>query len=284
MIDTTQRWLFRRERYRPAGECINPRLFDVAPIGARQAKEFVTTHHYSRTPPGYDRYSFGLFRAGELTGVAIFSHPTMANHHMTDMFGGGLRQSMELRRFVLLDSVEGNGESFFLNHCFRMLRNVPDLRSGERLRPQGIVAFSDPVPRRGEDGELLTPGHRGIVYQASSAIYMGRATARTLHLWPNGVVVNSRRMQKIRAMEKGWRPAVEEFRSYGADEPWEDRRAWLRFWLDKLTTQVHHPGNHKYAWGMSHAARTRLPASLPYPRQIGFTRPKADRIEGMTNG
>lgn len=270
MSDTTQRWLFRRESYRPSKECIDPRLFEVSLIRACEAKAFVITHHYSRTPPGYDRYSFGLFRAGELVGVAILSHPTMPNEHMVKTFGGEFRQSMELSRFVLLDSVEGNGESFFLNHCFRMLRSVPDLRTGEKLRPQGIVAFSDPVPRHdAETGVVLTPGHRGVVYQASSAVYLGRATPRTLHVWPNGNVVNSRRMQKIRALENGWRPAVEEFREYGADEPWDDRRAWLRHWLEQLTTKVYHPGNHKYAWGLSHAAKLHLPQTLPYPRQLG---------------
>lgn len=269
MNDLTQRWLFGRERYRPASERIDPRLFDVALIRACDAKAFVKTHHYSRTAPGYDRYSFGLFRAGQLAGVAMFSHPTMPTASMLTTFGGEMRQSMELSRFVLLDSVEGNGESFFLNHCFRMLRNAKDLRSGLKLKPQGIVAFSDPVPRKDGQGGVLTPGHRGIVYQASSAVYVGRATARTLHVWPSGIVVNSRRMQKIRALEKGWHPAVEEFRSYGADDLWDDRRAWLRHWLEQLTTKVYHPGNHKYVWGLSHAAKLHLPAGLPYPRQLG---------------
>src|SRR6516225_10246084 len=33
-----QRWLHRRDSYRPAGETIQPRLYEVAEIGASEAK------------------------------------------------------------------------------------------------------------------------------------------------------------------------------------------------------------------------------------------------------
>lgn len=263
----TQRWLFRRERYRPAHETINTRLYEVARIGGRRATEFVRTHHYSGTGV-YDRYSFGLFHAGHMVGVAIFSHPV--HEGILSIFPGTVRQSMELGRFVLLDEVPGNGESWFLRQCFRALRTVEDMKTGAPLNPQGIIAFSDPVPRVADDGRVVTPGHRGVIYQAFSATYLGRATPRTLRLWPNGRVVNSRRMQKIRSGEKGWLPASEEIRSFGADEPWEDRAAWLNHWLGRLTKKLPHPGNYKYAWGLSHAARLRLPASLPYPKSVGI--------------
>ena len=71
-----QRWLYRQDRYRPAGETINTRLYDVAPIGTKQAKAFVQTHHYSGPNSWvYGRFRFGLFTAGRLVGCAVFSHP-----------------------------------------------------------------------------------------------------------------------------------------------------------------------------------------------------------------
>jgi hypothetical protein len=260
----TQRWLFKQDRYRPAGEVINPGEYEGTAIGSAVANAFVRTHHYSGTPV-YDRYRYGLFHHGKLAGVAIFSHPT--NDRSIAMFGAAAtRRSMELGRFVLLDEVPGNGESWFLGQCFRLLRLEHDIKTGDPLRPHGVIAFSDPVPRRTSEGIMVMPGHRGVIYQAHNGIYLGRSTKRTLYMWPNGRVVNSRRLQKIRGNEAGAGPAVAEFREFGADEPWDDRRAWLRHWLQRLTSKVQHPGNFKYAWGLDRAAKASLPRGLPYPK------------------
>jgi len=46
----SQRWRERRESYRPAGEPISPRLYEVAELaGDREAKEFILAHHYRCT-------------------------------------------------------------------------------------------------------------------------------------------------------------------------------------------------------------------------------------------
>lgn len=262
----TQRWLFTESRYRPAGECIDPRHYEVAAIGSGTANAFVKTHHYSGTAV-YDRYRYGMFRAGRLVGVAIFSHPT--NERILSVFGShDVRRSMELGRFVLLDEVPGNGESWFLGQCFRELRRAIDYKTQAPLRPHGVIAFSDPVPRRDRVGRLVMPGHRGAIYQAFNGVYLGRATRRTLYLWPNGRCVNSRRMQKIRSGEQGSKSAIEEFLSFGADEPWEDRNAWMKHWLEQLTTKLPHPGNYKYAWALTNEARASVPKSLPYPKDV----------------
>ncbi|MFE5406826.1 hypothetical protein ACFQ9Z_37155 [Streptomyces sp. NPDC056580] len=39
--------------------------------------------------------------------------------------------------------------------------------------------------------------------QATNAVYMGRATPRTVKLLPNGVVLNERMAQKVRRQEQG---------------------------------------------------------------------------------
>ncbi len=71
--------------------------------------------------------------------------------------------SVELGRFVLLDSVPANGE--ILARAFECLR---------RKGLAGVVSFSDPVPRTKMDGTIIHRGHFGICYQATSATFLGR--------------------------------------------------------------------------------------------------------------
>jgi len=49
---------------------------------------------------------------------------------------------VELGRSVLLDSVPGNGETWFLARCFEQMRKSDLI---------GVVTFSDPVPRKSPD-------------------------------------------------------------------------------------------------------------------------------------
>lgn len=101
-----------------------------------------------------------------LVGVAVFGVPVQRA-----VLSSALptlepyRESQELSRFVLLDEVPANAESWFLARCFGELRDA-----GVR----GVVSFADPVPRRAADGTVLAPGHVGIIYQAAGAAYAGR--------------------------------------------------------------------------------------------------------------
>ena len=249
-----QRWRRGRASYRPPDDPIRTAEYEVARIdGDEVAKAFVVAHHYAATYPTA-RARFGLYRRGTLAGVAVFSHP--ANDVvLTGVFPGTATDSMELGRFVLLDHVAGNGETWFLARCFAQLR-----RDGVR----GVVSFSDPVPRRARDGRLVFKGHVGTIYQAHNGTYLGRGTARTLHLLPDGTVVSARALQKIRAGERGWRYAAAQLEAAGAPPCAGDRRRWLTTWLPRVTTRLAHPGNHKYAWPLTR--HDRLPASLPYPK------------------
>jgi hypothetical protein len=133
---------------------------------------------------------------------------------------------------------------------------------------RGVLSFSDPQERRSPAGEVITPGHVGIVYQALSAVYAGQATARTLHALPDGRVINARAMQKVRAGERGWRGTIDTLRAAGAARYSEgaDRTEWLRAALAATCTTRRHPGNHRYLWGLDKHTRRGLPPSLPYPR------------------
>jgi len=260
-LDLNQRWTEGRASYRPAGETIHKSEYDVAVIqDDTTARQFVEAHHYSRTYPAA-RFRVGLYHRGELVGVSVFSHPC-SNRVLTNVFPVAATDAVELGRFVLLDEVPGNGESWFLARCFDVLR---------ANEIAGVVSFSDPLPRKTLTGETILMGHVGTIYQASNGIYCGRGTARTLHLLPDCRVFSDRAAQKIRKGERGWRYAAAQLEAWGArpvpDCP-EARLTWLKDSLQALTTSVRHKGNHKYAWALRKTLRRSLPVSLPYPKSL----------------
>jgi hypothetical protein len=256
MTTTNQRWREGRSSSRPAGEPIRTDEYEVASIESdRVAKSFVLFHHYSATYPAA-RERFGLYRHGELVGVAVFSQPS--NNATLAIFPGTPRESYELGRFVLLDEVPGNGETWFLARCFEQLRARGAV---------GVVSFSDPFPRATAAGRRVFPGHVGTIYQASNAVYLGRARAEKLLLLPDATTLHRRTLAKIVSGEKGSHYAVEKLVAQGADPLGaQDPREWLAYWLPRLTRSLHHPGNHKYAWTLQRRHRRALGASQPYPK------------------
>lgn len=261
----TQRWKSGRASYRPAGEPIDPHRYEVSKIDTdNEAKTFVVQHHYSGTYPAA-RQRFGLYTQGELAGVAVFSMPMQGA--VLDLLPCPRTEAVELGRFVLLDSVPANGESWFLARSFEHLK-----ASGYA----GVVSFADPVPRQGADGTQVSPGHVGIIYQASNATYTGRSTPRTLCMLPNGSVISDRAQSKIRQKEKGWRYAVQQLVSKGARPPLEgeDLVAWLSEVKRMIGRPSRHPGNHRYIWGLDRTVKRTLGghlqargvAVLPYPK------------------
>lgn len=258
MITTCQRWRDRRDSYRPAGETIRTADYEVVEIpDDRTAKRFVLEHHYSGTYPSA-RFRFGLYRGLELAGVAVFSVPCN-DRVLTSVFPVEAAAATELGRFVLLDDVAGNGETWFLGRCFEQLR---------AHGIAGVVSFSDPLARRTADGAVVFGGHVGTIYQAHNACYLGRGTARTLRVLPNGAVLSDRAIQKIRGRERGWMYAVDDLVAAGAPAPGDDLRSWLKTWLPQITRPLRHAGNHKYAWALEGRLRKGLSAAAPYPKQL----------------
>ena len=182
---------------------------------------------------------------------------------MTNVFfATPARNTVELERFVLLDEVPGNGETFFLRRAFDLLKAHDIL---------GVVSFSDPQPRRTAHGDTVHLGHVGTIYQAFNGCYLGRGTARTLRLLPDGRVFSDRAAQKIRAGERGWRYVAAQLEEFGAGlapfDP-DHRTQWLADALNQLTTRIRHRGNHKYAWALDKHMRKQLPESLPFPKAL----------------
>lgn len=264
MTILVQRWRERRDSYRPAGETIDPRRFEVAAIADdRTAKAFVEAHHYSGSYPAA-RFRFGLYEGAELVGVAVFSQPC------NDLALRPLPASTdrtELGRFVLLDRVKGNGETWFLARAFELLK---------REGVGGVVSFSDPFPRVASDGRVVLRGHVGTIYQAFNGIYLGRARSDTIRLLPDGRTLHNRALAKLRGRERGWRYVLDQLVSYGARAPSDDDLdAWLAEALPRITRKVKHPGNHKYAWALDRAVRRCLPVSQKYPKSIDIPRAAA---------
>jgi hypothetical protein len=262
LTSVVQRWLFGQERYRVATECINPLAYDVGTLADdATARAFVHAHHYSGTYPAA-RFRFGLYRGGHLVGVAVYSHPV--NDAVLKVLPGGRGDGVELGRFILLEDVPANGESWFIARTFELLRK-------EGLA--GVISFSDPAQRRSHSGALVFAGHVGTIYQASNARYLGRGTPRTQRLLPNGQVLSARALQKIRRRECGWRYASQLLVAQGAAPLGgaEDAAAWLARWLPRLTTAFRHPGCHKYVWALNRRDWRHMPAGLPYPKAFGQT-------------
>lgn len=260
-----QRWNAGRDSYRPDGETINPADYEVAEIGSDGlARDFVLKNHYSGTYPSA-RWRFGLYRKGVLAGVAVFSHPA-SDKVLTNVFAiGKATDAVELGRFVLDEAVPGNGETWFLSRCHRLLK---------REGLAGVVSFSDPTRRANARGEQVFAGHYGCIYQASSARFCGRSKARTLRLLPDGTVLSDRTIQKIRQAEQGVQYSVAQLVAHGATRP--DRLVpavlgpWLAIWLPRLTRKLRHPGNLRYCFPFGRTALRLEVLPYPKPRELGL--------------
>jgi hypothetical protein len=273
--DAGQRWRDRAHSWRrPEDGGFDAARYGVAPIADdNTAKAFVQQHHYSASYPAARlRYGLHDLEADEqLVGVGVLSVPA-SRKVLTNVFPrlAAYDESLELGRFVLLDAVPANAESWFLAQMFR-------LAAAEGLR--GVVSFSDPLPRYAtdEDGEprLVMPGHVGTIYKATNATYTGRGTVRTLTMLRDGTVYSDRAKQKVRDQGKGHEYAELILIERGATpmRAGELPAAWLARALEEAGAhQVRHRGNHRYAFrlGTNRAERGRVLVdmdALPYPQR-----------------
>lgn len=243
-----QRWRERREHYRPAGEPFEPARYGAEPIGFASARHFVVDHHYSATMPAARlqialMHKASAFQAEALAGVLVFSVPVQ-EQAVPAWLGVPPRLGIEIGRLVLLDAVPGNGESWLLGRCFRLLRQLlPEV--------QGVLSYCDPLERRDAEGRVVKRGHIGTVYRAFNGCYAGRSAARTLVLAPDGRSVNERTLSKIRLGEQGAGYAVRQLQALGAPAPrlGEDGSAYVARALEEGGfRRVRHPGNLAFTW------------------------------------
>jgi hypothetical protein len=273
-----QRWSDGKQSWRHTSDGgFNADLFEVIPVHESVARAFTTRHHYSGSYPA-GRLAYALLtrephlvaEATEmvdglaLVGVAVLSIP-MSTAALTNVFPNLLpfQESLELGRFVLTDT-PANAESWFL-------ARVWEHAAAAGIR--GIVSFADPMPRHREildidqygssviRTEVITPGHVGVIYQATNGRALGRSTARTLTYLPSaGIVLSDRTLSKIRGQERGADGAERQLVGLGARarRAGESARAWLPEALTDLgVTKVRHPGNFRYAWTLGTPSQRR---------------------------
>ena len=263
--DWCQRWRDGRPRWRHRSEGgFDAAQYEAGPIDDRTAKAYVERNHYARSYVA-SRLRYGLWdRKGALLGVAVLSIP-VRREVLTLPFPDlePFHESLELGRLVLADRAPANSESWFLGRAFRLAA-----QRGVR----GVVSFSDPVARRDATGQLVFPGHIGIAYQASNAIYAGRGTARTILILPDGRVLNERAVSKLRNLEVGHEYVEQLLRLFGAPPR---RGAAPSEWMPGALAaagvrRLRHPGNHRYLFRLGDRASKRSVAIAlpvrPYPK------------------
>lgn len=264
MTSSSQRWRERRSKWRSDVERIDPARYRVEGIGRTAAAAFVKAHHYAGSHVA-SRLDVGLYRDTDIVGVCSFSvgvQPAALGRWC----GVQSTDGVELGRLVLLDSEPCNAESWFVARAFRLLR-------GELPEVRAVLSYSDPVPREGLAGEVVMPGHVGVVYQALNAVYVGRSAPRSLIVAPDGARLSQRTLDKIRDGHRGHAAAVDMLVKLGARRPRLDEH--LAGWLREVLAappfrRTRHPGCHAYVWAVDGAQETRAglaPSAGPYPKR-----------------
>ena len=231
-------------------ELIRPSAYDAVALDPTTAKAFVERHHYAGSCSS-SSHTFGLYERGELAGVAVFGALVSMNAHRFVFGDLGTKEAVTLGRFVLVDSVPGNGESWFIARCFAMLR--------ER-RVVAVESCADPVR-----------GHRGTIYQATNGHHVGRTNAATRYMLPDGSELSNRALSKLTGGERGAGRAVDQLVRFGAasPDPSDDVTAWLRWWRPQICRSFRHPGNYRYLWALDKRHRRSVLgrfAAVPYPK------------------
>jgi hypothetical protein len=263
-----QRWRDQSTSWAaPDADRFRPGRYAVAPVADAVACRFVLRHHYAGSyPSALLRYGLIDKASSELVGVSVLSYPVQPLL-LTNAFPTlePCVQSMELGRFVLLDEVPHNAESWFLARVFDQAADHGVL---------GVVSCSDPYERTTLDGMAVFLGHAGTIYQASNGRYLGQAEARKIRLLPDGRVLHDRALTKIRHRQRGWRGAAARLTAWGAPplRDGQDPHEWLDVAMQAAQVRrVRHGGVHRYAFRTGdRAQRRRTPLGLPeqpYPKQ-----------------
>jgi hypothetical protein len=280
---TCQRWSYGTHSWRRRREGgFDRRLYAAHRVDKSLAKAFVKRHHYLHTFVA-ERLSWGLYQGEQLVGVAVFGPPS---HEavLTNVFPDEepYKRTLVLSRFVLLDEVPANGETWFLGQVFAAA-------ACEGLR--GVVSFADPVMRRAVDGTVVVPGHRGTIYAAKGAQAIGRSDPSIVLVLPDGTTLDRRARSKVRRDESGHEYVQRRLAGFGVAprRPRESGEAYLaRALVEAGVVELRHGGCYRYAFQLGEtkaeraAVRIALPAG-PYPKAIDESSwEKATRLTAPT--
>jgi hypothetical protein len=222
-VDFTQRWRQRKALFLQKQVFFNPRLHEIEKIPIKLAAEWVIQHHYLGSFPSAT-ICYGIFRRGELSGVAVLG---TAQHKNTipNVFGASYaKDCLLLQRFALLDALEFNAESHFLSRVRALLK-----REGYC----GILTMSDDTPKTDINGKVIFPGHIGTIFKSDNAVYLGRSEKSDEYLFADGIVLSNRSFSKLVNDESGWKYMAQKLEAYGASNcpatP-SERRDWGFYW------------------------------------------------------
>lgn len=235
----------------------NPRRHEVEKIPVKIAAEWIIKHHYLGSFPSAT-ICYGIFRHGELSGVAVLG---TAQHKNTipNVFGPAhAKDCLLLQCFALEGVLEFNAESYFLARVRALLK-----MEGYG----GILTMSDEAPKTDVFGNVTFPGHIGTIFKSDNAIYLGRCAKSDEYLFADGGVLSNRSFSKLVNNESGWSYMARKFELYGASEcpkTATGRREWGLYWRGRLTRKQRNSGKLRYAWSLH--SKIVLPKSLPYVR------------------
>jgi hypothetical protein len=137
------------------------KLLRVERCNLIQVQGLIKRLHYSHSCFGVTAdYCYRVLHDERLVGGAIFGLP--AAYNVARKYDGG-ESLLELRRFVLIDALPRNSESFCLGVMLRALRKEGVKR---------VLSYADPAH-----------GHAGTIYAASGFTFMGETKPRKHVLW-----------------------------------------------------------------------------------------------------
>lgn len=144
---------------------LNPEIFTVHSEPRGNVRDFIETHHYSRSINGVkSSYCFSLRHSGEMIGAALYGEVATRNQWVP--YGSSEKAVLELRRLVLIDDTPRNAESYFIARTLKWLRKNTAVES--------VVSYADPHH-----------GHEGIVYKASNFTLVGKSSPTKVVKWGN---------------------------------------------------------------------------------------------------
>lgn len=146
----------------------------VKPCSRNEIKDFIETHHYSKSINGCKfSYGFGLFDGDILIGAAFFGE--MAMMGQWKRFADSEEKVIELRRLCCIDDTPKNTESYFIGKMLRWLEKNTNIEL--------VVSYAD-----------QTFGHCGTIYKASNFEYRGWNPGAKVINW-NGKIYHDRAMR-----------------------------------------------------------------------------------------
>ena len=135
-------------------ERLRARDYEVRDVRAREAREFIVAHHYSRGCSNTRVYSHGLYRIGgsELLGVAIWLPPTKVAAQSVNK--EAWKKVLSLTRLAIKPGVPKNAATFLMAASIRLIK--------KEKRFVSLVTYADDFM-----------GHTGTIYRASNWQYAG---------------------------------------------------------------------------------------------------------------